>query len=79
MAPQQLFGSMNMNNQPANYGEGTYVGMVSWGNPPIFNCGNPPPIHIPQHMDGKIIREVMQELYGPGLRQIDRPEFHKSY
>ena len=25
------------------------------------------------------VREVVQELYGPGLRQINRPEFHKPY
>ena len=25
------------------------------------------------------IRDVVQELYGPSLRQVGRPEFHKPY
>ena len=30
-------------------------------------------------LDLGAIREVVQELYGPGFKQIDRPEFYKPY
>ena len=30
-------------------------------------------------VDLDAVRDVVQELYGPGLRQIGRPEFHKPY
>ena len=30
-------------------------------------------------IDLDAVREVVQELYGPSLRQINRPEFHKPY
>ena len=34
---------------------------------------NQTPIYV------NIVREVVQELYGPGLKQIGRLEFHKPY
>ena len=79
MAPQQFFGAMNPNNHPANYEEGAHAGIGPGGNPPLFNRGNPSPAHFPPQVDVEIVREVVQELYGPGLRQIGRPEFHKPY
>ena len=30
-------------------------------------------------VDLDAVRDVVQELYGPGLHQVGRPEFHKSY
>ncbi|XP_055959745.1 uncharacterized protein LOC126654984 [Mercurialis annua] len=58
-----------------------------------FNAGaNHPPKYDPEErnqplphqpvarpLDMEAVREPVQELYGPGLRQIDRPQFHKPY
>ena len=79
MAPQQFFGTMNPNNHLTNYEEGAHAGIGPGGNPPPFNRENPPPAHFPPQVDAETMREVVHELYGPGLRQIGYPEFHKPY
>ena len=41
-----------------------------------------PQPYVPRNqvpIDLDAVREVVQKLYGPGLRQINRPEFHKPY
>ena len=41
-----------------------------------------PQSYVPRNqvpIDLDAVREVVQELYGPGLRQINEPEFHKPY
>ena len=39
----------------------------------------PQPQAPPMGVDLDAVRDVVQELYGPGLRQVGRPEFHKPY
>lgn len=87
----QLYNVTNPNNQPGLYEEGTGFGLpvmnngVNAGNGAYYQARGAQYYHHPLPnrnagmIDPEIVRETVQELYGPALRQIGRPEFNKPY
>ncbi|XP_073019168.1 uncharacterized protein [Primulina eburnea] len=76
-----VFSVTSPNSHLGMYGDGGMRGFPAPGSGNNARGAIYPPYQLRQTpvVDFEMVRDVIQELYGPGVRPINRPEFHKPY